>query len=511
MRVYVARTKAVLEPTVPEAREKHVLWGDWLDVAETDPPSDDWLVGWKVWNAATNAVTVEPYLIEKSACQPDALLEMIFLDVGQGDGCIVSVPEEGGQRTLLIDAGQYANMHGFLKWRFRYVDSDARFHAAVITHPDQDHYLGFQSIFEDRRIHFAHIYHNGLVERVADDREDGLGPREEGFLTQLFPTRDDLRAFLSDPARRGRKLYPKLLWTALGDPERFGDVSMASTLTGDERDGRTYLPGFAPDGVAPTIEVLGPVPEPDADGRLRLRAFGKEPGDGGFDPGKTKNGHSVLLKLCYGGFRVIFGGDLNRPAEDYLLRHYGGIDERRPLADAVPGASERFGADLLKVCHHGSADVTDEFLQAVRPFAFVLSSGDEESHVHPRPEILGLLGKQGRGARPLVLCTEILRSTPGSRSPSAAERAEQERLLEELALAPDAATRRAARTALNEFVDRQFRRLVNVYGAINVRTDGEKLIVAFRKERAGAGSPWQVYEYRLEAGDWVAVSAAGDH
>ena len=32
-----------------------------------------------------------------------------------------------------------------------------------------------------------------------------------------------------------------------------------------------------------------------------------------------------------GGLRVIFGGDLNRPSEDYLLRHYGEVDETAPL------------------------------------------------------------------------------------------------------------------------------------------------------------------------------------
>ena len=69
---------------------------------------------------------------------------------------------------------------------------------------------------------------------------------------------------------------------------------------------------------------------------------------------------------------------------------------------------------MMKCCHHGSADVTEEFLEATEPAAYVVSSGDEESHVHPRPDLLGLLGKKGRGIRPLVLCTEILRSHAGA-------------------------------------------------------------------------------------------------
>ena len=65
----------------------------------------------------------------------------------------------------------------------------------------------------------------------------------------------------------------------------------------------------------------------------------------------------------------------------------------------------------MKCCHHGAADVTDEFIRAVNPLAYVVSSGDEESHAHPRPDLLGRLGKLGRGDAPLILCTEILRST----------------------------------------------------------------------------------------------------
>ena len=34
------------------------------------------------------------------------------------------------------------------------------------------------------------------------------------------------------------------------------------------------------------------------------------------------------------------------------------------------------------IAMRGSSDVTDEFLEAVNPAAFVISSGDEEGHVH---------------------------------------------------------------------------------------------------------------------------------
>ena len=142
--------------------------------------------------------------------------------------------------------------------------------------------------------------------------------------------------------------------------------------------------------------------------------------------GKTKNGHSVLLRLRYRDFSVLFGGDLNLPAEHFLMRHYGN-NGAAPTTVAestamIESARARFGVDLMKSCHHGSSDVTDEFLAATSLAAYVVSSGDEESHDHPRPDLLGLLGKKGRSDRPLILCTEILRSTREGEDPKLRKR-----------------------------------------------------------------------------------------
>jgi hypothetical protein len=64
----------------------------------------------------------------------------------------------------------------------------------------------------------------------------------------------------------------------------------------------------------------------------------------------------------------------------------------------------------------------------------------------------------------------------------------------------------AARKAVETFWKDKLRRLVAVYGAINVRTDGDKLIVAFRKEKKATGSPWHIYEYKIVGGGWEVVA-----
>jgi beta-lactamase superfamily II metal-dependent hydrolase len=464
-------------------KKKQLLWGDWLRIG--NDIDEDWSeIRWGT----------ETYAIRKRDYQEERLLEMIFLDVGQGDGCILTAPQVGArERIIIIDAGAGDNMLGYLSYRFRDFKKKFKFHAAVITHSDSDHYRGFQKIFEHEQISFRNVYHNGLMERTGDDL---LGPETDGFLTDIRPTRVSTRALYSNAAVRGGKWYPDLIWTALTS-DRFDDVAMLSTEHGEKEGDRTWMPGFAPSGnSAITIEVLGPVVERAPNGKKGLRAFASSLTASAMDTGKTKNGHSILLKLRYRDFSVLFGGDLNLPAETFLMRHYGN-DGEAPQSQAdvtamIAQARERFGVDIMKSCHHGSSNVTDEFLEATRPAAFVVSSGDEEGYVHPRPDLLGLLGKKGRGRRPLVLCTELLRSTREREDPKL--RTKLDKLSEEIGTETDAARKKELRKERSDLLDEIFKRNVGVYGAINLRTDGNSAVIAFRKEEASATNRWFYYE-----------------
>lgn len=477
-------------------RVRDVRWGDFLNIVSQT--GDGWAE--IAWGAAR-------YFIREADIAPVRPLELLFVDVGQGDGCLVVSPDTGPEeRVLVVDAGQRDNMLALIKWRFGKLKKRFQFHAAVITHPDQDHYLGFRSIFRHQHAHFDRVYHNGLAERAGSDP---LGPSDVAgtHLIGLVPDRATLEAVYAPGSPNLAKTYGKVMRDAL-DGGRVGDIRMLSTLHGHQDAGRTWMPQFAPsDGRAFTIEVLAPVPGAAADGGPMLRWFGSQIGSAAHDVAKTKNGHSVLLRLEIGGLRILLGGDLNQPAEDYLLRHYGGIPDGAPLADAVAPARARLGAEVMKSCHHGAADVTDEFLQAVHPFAFVVSSGDDESHAHPRPDLLGRLGKQGRTDAPLILCTELLRSTSErGRAEDFARLRALDRLIDDPAT-PEAARQaaRTQRTALQRFIER---RNVGIYGAITVRTDGQHVEISFRLERPRGKQLWQTYRLsRTTNGDWLTTLA----
>ena len=108
-----------------KTKKKQLLWGDWLRIGKDI--DDEWSE--VVWGKETFAIKKEDY-------QEERILEMIFLDVGQGDGCILTTPLLGSkEKIMIIDAGIGDNMKGYLDYRFRDFKKRFTFHAAVITHP----------------------------------------------------------------------------------------------------------------------------------------------------------------------------------------------------------------------------------------------------------------------------------------------------------------------------------------------------------------------------------------
>ena len=471
------------------ARVRQVLWGDWLWIDDAQPDTDP---TWRhvVWSPNDPAKR-QSLKIRRAHTTDSRPLEIVFVDVGQGDGCVLITPErDENERIIVIDAGEGPEMGEFLKGRFGGYNKRIRFHAAVVTHPDEDHYYGFKSVFESGAISFDHLYHSTIVDRPSGDEWARIG-RSAGsdVIDRLVETDAQMRQIFGGPP--SARHYAEIIQTAIAK-QVVADFQPLSTVHGTAENGRSWMPGFAPsDPRDYDIEVLGPLVETGANGKRQLRRFG--------DPGKTKNGHSVILRLTYKGFRVLFGGDLNLPAEQFLLTHYAGLTawpKDKAGRDAmVQAARTRLRCEAMKVCHHGASDVTDEFMQAVDPACFVISSGDEEGHVHPRPDLLGRLGRKGRGDSPVLLSTELQRSTRPRES-----RALVDQLRKDLADQKTAWTE-ARDKRINAAIDILGGSNVSVDGAIYVKTDGMRLIAAFKNEINSDKKKWFYFEYRLKDGE----------
>jgi beta-lactamase superfamily II metal-dependent hydrolase len=420
------------------------------------------------------------------------LLEVNFVDVGQGDGCFIVTP---GDDFLLVDAGEHDNMARFLSWRFnlrRHPGMEITFDAAVITHPDQDHYAGFRDLFARDNFHFKTLYHNGLVERAGAKRL-GETTKADGVTYQidLVTTMRELKSLLHDPANVGRLVYPNMLKGAV-DNKRIDDARAAAA--------GQFLEGYE-DNQDLSIEVVAPVPE-KLERKTVLRRLGSD--------GITKNGHSVTLKLRYKDIDVLLTGDLNSAAERYLLQHYTGFDCRKvdesERDEMIAAARGVFEAHAAKSCHHGSADFVDEFLGGINALVTVVSSGDDEPFAHPRPDALGALGKWGRGPRPLIFSTELARLPRENTNEVQKLRDQIEGLNRERAAAESDLEDMRIRTEIRDRLDK-LERAIAVYGLINLRTDGKKLLMAQKLERpAPSGSKWDVHRLEFVDGELEYVS-----
>jgi beta-lactamase superfamily II metal-dependent hydrolase len=431
-----------------------------------------------------------------SAVSDTGLLEIYVIDVGQGDGVLMRTPHDDAWH--MIDAGIRAaeqmtrkGAANFVRWKF--IDDLQRERITlkdmIVTHPDGDHYGGMidlmSGVLPDGRsfgIEVERFWHCGIGRfkdgaKLGAVRADtsrtplpnaGFGVKPGGsFIVELLDGKTQFktpkRAFSSDFAALA-KLVGKV-------PDKVSSLSQA--------DG--WLPGYAPAPGAASVRVLGPVVERLAGGGKGLRDLGSE--------SVTRNGHSVVLRVDYGSARVLLTGDLNTASQRLLLSCH---------------AAAEFNADVSKGCHHGSDDIDLRFVRAMAARATVVSSGDNEDYAHPRPRILGASARYGRDSRdvdgelmpPLLYSTELARSVGldfASRTRTVAE--------PRVDYPPDQLEAKFDASPLGNYRRLSWLPMATdlVYGLVNVRTDGQRILCATMKE-GSSDFDLQVFQAGVEPG-----------
>ena len=183
-----------------------------------------------------------------------------------------------------------------------------------------------------------------------------LTHRHDDHLAGLAPvvSRFGVRQFLDAPVEHAQKDYTSLM--------RALEASHAAVRQA-ERGRKIDLGGGA------WLTLLGP-PEPLITGSH-----------------SDVNANSVVARLTYGEFSVLFAGDAEAPTETWLL------------ASDAP-----LGSVILKVAHHGSRYASSgRFLRRVAPRIAVISVGAGNRYHHPAPATLDRLA----GARARVYRTDM--------------------------------------------------------------------------------------------------------
>jgi beta-lactamase superfamily II metal-dependent hydrolase len=467
-----------------------LLWGDRVRLLRNPDGS------FKTENGRHRARARGQYgWVAKSHLGSKQLLELYFIDVGQGDGVLIRTPRS---KHILIDGGwprrsqpTGKNAADFVDWKFvkDYESKAIDLDVVICSHNDQDHYGGLWDLVDSAQddeldaqsVFVEQFNHAGLSwwKRGRDRTLSAPVSTSQGEMyTQLIEDRqsvvDGLKTTAS-PKLQGE--WAQFLEKMTGAKTRSGAATpferlshATGTLVGFDGSGGSVA------GVPePTIHVLGPV-EFEVDGKPAIRRF--KGGDS-----KNTNGNSVLLRLDCGDVRILLTGDLNTASQDSLLGDYRGDEDA-------------FECDVAKACHHGSGDVSFAFLKAMEPSVTVFSSGDSEGHDHPKPSILAASGAAGNVTfddevlvTPLIYITELARSVELGKISEIHRLAEVGNGATAVALDRLRATTKVTKAGDRdpETVKRRVEgsRLATktVYGLINVRTDGRTILCAALNEK----------------------------
>ena len=488
---YFAKTQGLVRPLRAAHNFKHMrdrvalLWGDEVYVIAVD--------------GATAKVSAHGHHLELPSehLTDERVLSLYQVDCGQGDAALVNFPDG---RWMMVDGGPAHDWSNsgkiaadFLYWKmfrdqswkqeFNFRKGPLRLDAVVCTHPDYDHYGGFTALTKNVRgktLEYGTVFHCGLGRFGGDGGPamSQLGPLSEGpdrFVTTLLDGFEDVAEYLQPTATRPWALSGSYgAW--LNDLRQLQGAGVGALQRVRERTG--HLPGFGPADSDVAVRVLGPIEESYGAGpALRyLDAYSARKRN----PSLTRNGHSVVLRLDYGDVRILLTGDLNFRSQALLLANV---------------AAAEFQSHVAKACHHGSEDISWTFLKAISPLATMISSGDNEMYAHPRAKVLGLTGafgalrargrpqeylglKEERYIAPLIYSTELSRSVELF-PPHAAFDAGGARIANAQVQARGRTRRDGGRRAnLGDWLlaDRM------VYGLINVRTDGKRIVMAVKKE-----------------------------
>ncbi|MDT7540678.1 MAG: competence protein ComEC [Acidobacteriota bacterium] len=274
-----------------------------------------------------------------------AELQVHVLDVGQGDSILIVSPTG---KSVLIDAGDFGKDKVVRDALTRYNVSHLDYFVATHAHPD--HIGGAAEVLKNVKV--DNVIDNGVAPSDYVDPQQKSNNAKTGKNAKggKGPTPKPTPKPVSLP--HGAQLPTIKAYTEYLDAVKQSGAQHAAATPGQKID----LGGGA------FLTVLAPVPP----------AFTEEQMRGG---GNEPNANSVVLRLVYGDFSMLFAGDAEAQTEDRIIRNGAELQSR-----------------VLKVAHHGSKyATTDDWIKRVKPEAAIISDGEYNRYSHPSADVLARL------------------------------------------------------------------------------------------------------------------------
>ncbi|MDR2202423.1 MAG: MBL fold metallo-hydrolase [Clostridiales bacterium] len=294
-------------------------------------------------------------------------LAVHFIDVGQGDACVIELPDG---KKILIDGGKDKEKSKLLGYIDAVIDDGADsmrdaefgFDYAILTHADEDHCGGFDDVLDG---YGAEVFYRPNEEATYKDYAD---PGKNNLLPG-YTAQDTLAYMRAVDAGHNNSGSVR--------------VSSASDAAGGV---------IKPDGI-----------QKGGSGYYELVFY--TPVKNSY---KNHNDYSPIMILYFAGRSIALSGDAETAAEKEFTDAAAAKD-----GDKYAVFDERFNADVIKLGHHGSRTSSGgDYLAAltapdsVSGVFTVISCGAGNTYDHPHPETLDRLSGAGFAADK-VLRTDI--------------------------------------------------------------------------------------------------------
>lgn len=281
-------------------------------------------------------------------------LNVHFVDVGQGDACIVELPDG---KKMIIDGGEKDAKDALLGYIDENItDKDGNkityFDYAILTHTDSDHCGSLDDVLN------KYPAKNFYRPNVKCNYKDYVDP--------------DASLLTSDCVSKGTAAYKDVIAAASKGKNKFGD------------EYKVYINSFE---LAPIV----PDAKPGDDGYYSLSFYG--PNSNSY---KDWNNYSPIMILEYEGIKIALTGDCEKEGEAEFAEKAKAREGKFSVFD------DNYSVDVIKAGHHGSRTSTGEaFVEAVttaesRPNTLiVISCGLNNKYKHPHAEKLEQFKKDG--------------------------------------------------------------------------------------------------------------------
>lgn len=299
-------------------------------------------------------------------------LNVHFVDVGQGNACIIELPDN---RNMLIDAG---DTHTENKTRLiEYIEENINdengedikyFDFVILTHPDSDHCGGMADVLEKypaKTFYRPNVYSAYKDGEAGDDWTD---PAKESIKAQTANSKNN---------EKTTRAYDNALKAGYNESNVNNVESEVFIIDSEDPETGVITPEGAGEGDANYYEFT-------FYGADKTSSY------------KDNNNYSPVMVLDYHGKKFMLSGDAEKEAEaDFVKKAKEGEGKYSVFTDD-------FSVDVFKLGHHGSrTSSSEDMIRAMTTpenranVIAVISCGLNNSYKHPHAEVMERLAALG--------------------------------------------------------------------------------------------------------------------